>query len=194
MIHFYYHDGMERNSLFLAGAASRPVAENSCYPVWSSICYGITQIYIYMYKHTRVMAVLNTTRPTHVHRVMDMSSILFSWIANQENPVFQSQSEALFPYLSKQPVTEDGETVRRENTGTHRNRERLCLAGLLSKSFQSQKPINTLSSFTPLTLFIYQQALVKRTRFFLASFICVKEACPQHLCTHTDSKGSQWCV
>lgn len=141
----------------------------------------------YIYINTNVMAVLNATRPTQIHRVMDMSSILFSWTASQENPVFQYQSEAFFPNIGKQQVTEDGETMRRENTGTHGNRERLCLAGLLSKSFQSQKPINILSSFTLLTLLIYQQALVKRTGFFLAIFICTKEACPQHLCTQPQS-------
>lgn len=41
--------------------------------------------------------------------------------------------------------------MRRENTGTHRNRENtFCLAASakrLSKRFQSQKPINTLRQF-----------------------------------------------
>lgn len=60
----------------------------------------------------------------------------------------------------------------------------------LSKRFQSQKPFNIFKQFiTLLTLFIYHQAVVKRTRVFFAIFSHGKEALFSGICTHTDSKA-----
>lgn len=64
--------------------------------------------------------------------------------------MFLSQSEAFFLNTAQQQVTADGNAMSTENTGSHRNTGRLCLAalaGLLRKSFQFQKPINTLRQF-----------------------------------------------
>lgn len=69
-----------------------------------------------------VMDMLSMTRPTHMHRGADIKSDYFSCIANQKNLEFQSQ--ALFPNISEEQVAADGDTMRRENTRTHRNRER----------------------------------------------------------------------
>lgn len=56
-----------------------------------------------------------------MHRGMDIKSICFSRIGNKETPMFQHQ--ALFSKIREQQVTVEGDTMRRENTGTHRNRE-----------------------------------------------------------------------
>lgn len=64
----------------------------------------------------------------------------------------------------------------------------------LSKTLQSQKPFNIFRQFiTLLTLFMYCQAVVKRTGVFFAIFIHGKEALFSGISTHTDSKAPRGC-
>lgn len=142
-----------------------------------------------------VVDMLNMTRPAHMHRGTDIKSVYFSCIANQKTLMFQSQ--ALFPNITEKQIAADGETMRRENTRTQRNWESSSvwlLAGLLSKSFQSQKPFNIFKQFIKLlTRLIYHRAVVKRTGVFFAIFICGKEALFSGICTHRDSKAPWGC-
>lgn len=179
-IHSYYHDGRKRNCLLLADAVSRPVAENSCCLTRSSFQVLWT---CWAWPGQPICIEGQTLRVSIFPAQLTRKILCFGL-----KPCFLTLVRSR---LLQMEIQWEGRIQELIGMGKD-------LSGSIGRTPKQKvpvsKPINIFKQFiTLLTLFIYRQAVVKRTGIFFAIFICGKEALFSGICTHIDSKAPWGC-